>query len=105
MSVETKRRPPGAETRIVGVDLELQGALVARAGARCGRVVAEGETLADVVEAWADDRGAHVRFALLDGDRLRSGVVATRQGDDAEERLVAASRVRNGDTVRFSLRD
>ncbi len=104
MSIETK---PGGSTgdSVVSVEVVLEGPLVARAGARRRRVLAEGRTVVDVVSAWADERGSSVRYALLEGDRLRSDVVATRSTDGANEPLTGRSRVRNGDTIRFAFRE
>lgn len=91
---------------VAGVDMELTGALVARAGARRGRVlVPAGSALSEAIEAWGDEYGDHVRFALLAGDRLRSDVAAVRVTDGAAERLTASRRVVDGDTIRFELRD
>lgn len=106
MSVDTDiaRAEEGAAT--VGVDIELTGALVARAGARQGRVaVPAGSTLADAVEAWADSNGTHLRHALLEDNRVRSEVLALRVTDGRDERLVGSQPVRNGDTIRFEFRD
>jgi hypothetical protein len=90
----------------LGVDIELTGALVARAGARQGRVVVPaGSTVADAVTTWADRYGSHLRLALLEGDRLRSTVSAVRVADGGEKRLVASEPLRNGDTIRFEFRE
>lgn len=106
MSVESeitgfeKEKPP------VSVDIELRGALVARAGARRGRVtVPRGSTVAEAVVSWADEYGNHLQFALLEGERLRSDILAMRISDGKNERLAASQPVANGDTVRFELRD
>jgi hypothetical protein len=106
MSVNTDiaRADDGGGT--LGVDIELAGALVARAGARQGRVVVPQEsTVADAVTTWADRYGTHLRLALLDGDRLCSKVRAVRVSDGQNERLVASEPVHNGDTIRFEFRD
>jgi hypothetical protein len=106
MSVETENVRFDGERGAVGVDLELKGAIVARAGARHGRVLLpDGSTLADAIEAWGDDYGRHVRFALLEGDRLRSDLHAFRISDGNNERVVASQRVADGDTIRFEFRD
>lgn len=105
MSAETKHIRPH-DREVVEVDIELTGAIVARAGARHGRVhLSEGSTLVDAVEAWGDEYGDHVRFALLEGDRLRSDLRAFRVSDGDHERIVSSQRVVNGDTIRFELRD
>lgn len=103
MSVNTNPAE-GDDGRDVHVDFELTGALVARAGARGGRIRTGGETLLDAIEAWADDHGSHLRFALLKGDRLRSDVVARRVTDAGDERLAAAQPVADGDVIRFEPR-
>lgn len=104
MAVE--HTPAGSGEAVAGVDMELTGALVARAGARRGRVIVPaGSTLAEAIEAWGDDYGDHVRFALLAGDRLRSDVTAVRVSDGAAERLTATRPVVDGDTIRFELRE
>jgi len=106
MSVDTDITGVERERTTLGVDIELTGALVARAGARRGRVgVPQGSTVADAVRTWADGSGDHLRFALLEGERLRSDVIARRVSEGRDERLVASEPVRNGDTVRFEYRE
>lgn len=106
MSVERREEGPGIGVARVGVDVELAGALVVRAGAREERVVVPtGSTIADVVTTWSDRDGEHVRLGLLDGDRLRSEVLAERVSDGDDERLVASDRVQAGDAIRFRFRD
>ena len=104
MSTGTRPRDPAGDS-FVHVEVVLEGPLVARTGTRRGRVLAEGRTVVDVVSAWADECGSSVRYALLEGDRLRSDVVATRPTDGADEPLTGGSRVRNGDRIRFAFRD
>lgn len=87
------------------VDVRLEGALVARAGARRARVaVPEDGTIEDVVAALADEYGPQVQPAILEADRLRSDTIAVRESHDARERLSSNSDVRGGDTVRFQMR-
>ncbi|PSP92797.1 hypothetical protein BRC84_05535 [Halobacteriales archaeon QS_1_68_44] len=106
MSVDTDITGVEKEQATLGVDIELTGALVARAGARQGRVgVPQGSTVADAVRAWADQSGDHLRFALLEAERLRSDVIARRVSEGRDERLIASEPVRNGDTVRFEYRE
>ena len=106
MSVDTDIAGVETDRATIGVDIELTGALVARAGARRGRVgVPKGSTLADAVRAWADHSGDHLRFALLEGERLRSDVLARRVSGGRDRRLVASERVHNGDTIRLEYRD
>jgi hypothetical protein len=106
MSVDTDNACVETERATLGVDVELTGALVARAGARRGRVgVPQGSTLADVVRTWADHSGDHLRFALLDGERLRSDVIARRITGGHDGRLVASEPVHNGDSIRLEYRD
>jgi hypothetical protein len=104
MSAIVRGRGSGDGT--VGVDIEVDRSLVARAGTRGGRVlVPAGSTIAEAVEAWADGRGEHLRFALLDGSRLRSSVRASRLSGETTERLSASSRVVDGDVIRFERRE
>ncbi|MFB6118462.1 hypothetical protein [Halosegnis sp.] len=87
------------------VEVRLEGALVARAGARRARVaVPEDATLEDVVSALADEYGPQVRPAILEADRLRSDTIAVRESHDSQERLSSNSTVSGGDTVRFQMR-
>lgn len=106
MSVDTDFARADDDGGSVGVDLVLTGALVARAGARRGRVVvSSGSTVADAIDAWADAHGTHIRYALLEGDRLRSSVRARRVAGGTAGALVASEPVRNGDTIRFEFRE
>ncbi len=90
----------------VGVDIELCRSLVARAGVREGRViVSAGSTVAEAIETWADECGNHLRFALLNQDRLRSDIRAVRVLDGRDERITAACPVADGDVIRFRLRN
>lgn len=106
MSVERREEGSDLGEPRVGVDIELTGALVARAGAREARVVVPaGSTVADVLRAWGERDGAHVRLALLDGDRIRSEVLAVRVSDGGADRLVASDRVHAGDAILLRFRD
>lgn len=106
MSVDTDFARAADDGGSLGVDLVLTGALVARAGARRGRVVVQaGSTIADAIDAWADAHGTHIRYALLEGDRLRSSVRAVRVADGTDETLVASEPIRKGDTIRFEFRE
>ncbi len=106
MSVNTDIAKADEGGGSLGVDIELTGALVARAGARQGRVVVPaGSTVADAVTAWGDRYGSHLRLALLEGDRLRSTVSAVRVSDGGAEQLVASEPVHNGDTIRFEFHE
>lgn len=90
---------------VVGVDMELTGALVVRAGARQGHItVPPGSTLSEAIEKWGDDYGDHVRFALLDNDRLRSDITALRITGGNNERVAASQPVIDGETIRFKFR-
>jgi hypothetical protein len=106
MSLRTESVATGEGQATVGVDIELEGPLVARAGARRGRVlVPQGSTVVDAVTAWAEKSGSHLRYALLCDDRLRTQVDAVRITDGRNERLVASQPVRDGDTIRFEFHD
>lgn len=86
------------------VEVELEGTLVARAGARRVRVpLGEAATVADVVAALSEEYGPQVRPAILEGEQLRADTVAVRASPD-RERLSSDSRVEPGDTVRFRVR-
>ncbi|MCG1002319.1 MULTISPECIES: MoaD/ThiS family protein [Halobacterium] len=85
------------------VEVKLTGTVAARTGTHSARVgVDDDATVADVVDALADDLGPHVRAGVLEGSRLRTDTVVVRDATE-NEHLTAGSRLREGDTVRFSL--
>lgn len=85
------------------VEVTLTGTLAARTGTHCARVGVPGDaTVADVVNALADQFGPQVRTGVLDGSRLRTDTVVVRESPDSEL-LSATSAVHAGDTVRFHL--
>jgi len=85
------------------VEVKLTGTLAARTGTHRARVgVGPDATVADVVDALADQFGPQVRAGVLVGSRLRTDTVVVRESPDAET-LSAGSSVRDGDTVRFKL--
>ncbi|CQH49637.1 uncharacterized protein HHUB_1546 [Halobacterium hubeiense] len=85
------------------VEVKLTGTLAARTGTHSARVgVARDATVADVVDALADELGPQVRAGVLEGSRLRTDTVVVRDSADGEP-LTAGSRLREGDTVRFTL--
>jgi hypothetical protein len=85
------------------VEVTLTGTLAARTGTHRARVgVGPNATVADVVDALADQFGPQVRAGVLVGSRLRTDTVVVRESPDSET-LSAGSSVRDGDTVRFQL--
>jgi len=85
------------------VEVKLTGTLAARTGTHRARVgVGPDATVADVVDALADQFGPQVRAGVLVGSRLRTDTVVVRESPDSET-LSASSSVRDGDTVRFQL--
>lgn len=85
------------------VDVKLTGTLAARTGTHRARVgVAPDATVADVVDALAEQFGPQVRSGVLEGSRLRTDTVVVRESPDGEP-LSAGSTVHDGDTVRFQL--
>lgn len=90
----------------VGVGVELAGLLVVRAGIRRAQMsLPAGATVADVVDRLAERNGLQVRRALLKGDRLRQGVVATVSSSETRERASADTPVGHGERVRFEFVD
>jgi len=85
------------------VEVKLTGTLAARTGTHRARVgVPDDGTVADVVNALADEFGPQVRAGVLEGSRLRTDTVVVRESPDGEP-LSATSAVHAGDTVRFRL--
>ncbi len=85
------------------VEVKLTGTLAARTGTHSARVGGDDDaTVADVVDALADELGSHVRAGVLEGSRLRTDTAVVRDATDSEV-LSAGSRLHEGDTVRFSL--
>jgi|AntDeeMinimDraft_4_1070355.scaffolds.fasta_scaffold16902_2 ribose 5-phosphate isomerase len=85
------------------VEVKLTGTLAARTGTHRARVgVGSDATVADVVDALAEQFGPQVRSGVLVGSRLRTDTVVVRESPDSET-LSAGSSVRDGDTVRFKL--
>lgn len=88
----------------MGVEVKLEGALVARTGAHRAYVrVPADATVEDVIEQLAEEYGPQVRPALLEGERLRTDTIAVRESRSPGERLTSTSDVEPGDTVRFEL--
>ncbi|MFB6270960.1 MAG: MoaD/ThiS family protein [Halobacterium sp.] len=85
------------------VEVKLTGTLAARTGTHRARVgVTEDATVADVIEALAEEFGPHVRAGVLEGSRLRTDTVVVRESPDGGP-LTAGSQVHDGDTVCFHL--
>jgi hypothetical protein len=85
------------------VEVTLTGTLAARTGTHRARVgLGPDATVADVVDALADQFGPQVRAGVLVGSRLRTDTVVVRESPAAET-LSAGSTVQDGDTVRFRL--
>lgn len=103
MSTGTTHSDTGPEVgERIGVSVELAGTLVARAGLRRAQLaLPAGATVADAVEELAAEFGAQVRPALLKGNHLRQGTVATRRTQRSVERVGAGSTLAHGDRVRI----
>lgn len=84
--------------------IEISRSLAARVGTQEARVsVHEGDTVGDVIGRLGDHYGPQVQFGMLDGDRLRSDVIAIRNPDSEHEPVTATSPVEPGDALEFHL--
>jgi hypothetical protein len=85
-------------------DIEISRSLAARVGTHEAHVgVREGDTVRDITDRLAAEYGPQVRSGMLDGDRLRSDVIATRITDSASEPVTADSSLEPGDALEFHL--
>jgi hypothetical protein len=84
--------------------IEISRSLAARVGTHEAHVgVREGDTVRDIIHRLANEYGPQVRSGMLDGDRLRSDVIAKRQGEDGEEPVSADTPIMPEDSLRFHL--
>ncbi|WP_247009987.1 hypothetical protein [Halorientalis litorea] len=84
--------------------ISISRSLAARVGTHEASVgVHEGDTVRDIVERLADQYGPQVRSGMLDGDRLRSDVIAVRNPDSDPESVTADSPLAPGDDLEFHL--
>jgi hypothetical protein len=85
-------------------EIEISRSLAARVGTHEAHIgVREGDTVRDVIERLAAEYGPQVRSGMLDGERLRSDVIATRISDTATEPVTADSSLEPGDELEFHL--
>ncbi|WP_246983820.1 hypothetical protein [Halorientalis marina] len=84
--------------------IEISRSLAARVGTHEAHVrVVEGNTVRDIIDRLADEYGAQVRSGLLDGDRLRSDVIAKRHSEMMTESVTADSEIEPDDELEFHL--
>ncbi len=84
--------------------IEISRSLAARVGTHEAHVgVREGDTVRDVIERLANEVGPQVHSGMLDGERLRSDVIAVRNPDTDHESVTADSDLEPGDTLEFHL--
>jgi len=84
--------------------IEISRSLAARVGTQEARVgVREGDTVRDVIHRLADRFGPQVEHGMLDGDRLRSDVIAVRNPNTDHEPVTARSSLAPGDSLEFHL--
>jgi len=84
--------------------IEISRSLAARVGTHEAHVgVRDGDTVRDVIEKLAGEYGTQVETGILDGNRLRSDVIAVRNPDADHEPVTATSELDAGDTLEFHL--
>lgn len=85
-------------------DIDISRSLAARVGTHEGHVAVEdGDTVRDIVDRLAERHGPQVRSGILEGDRLRSDVVARRMTDGGAEPAAADTPVGPGDDLELKL--
>ncbi len=85
-------------------DIEISRSLAARVGAQEAHVgVREGDTVRDVIDRLAVEYGSQVARGMLDGNRLRSDVIAVRNPGREQESVTADTALRPGDALEFHL--
>ncbi|MFB6143019.1 MAG: MoaD/ThiS family protein [Halorientalis sp.] len=85
-------------------DIDISRSLAARVGTHEATVgIHEGDTVRDLIERLADRYGSQVRSGMLDGDRLRSDVIAVRNPEGDRESVTADSELSPGDDLEFHL--
>jgi adenylylsulfate kinase-like enzyme len=84
--------------------IEISRSLAARVGTHEAHVrVVDGDTVRDIIERMAEEYGSQVRAGMLDGDRLRSDVIAKRTADGLTESVTADSPIEPADELEFHL--
>mgnify|MGYP000515191691 CR=1 FL=1 len=84
--------------------IEISRSLAARGGTHEAHVrVVEGDTVRDVVDRLAAEYGSQVASGMLDGNRLRSDVIAVRNPDTGHESVTADTALHPGDSLEFHL--
>ncbi|WP_299265995.1 MoaD/ThiS family protein [Halorientalis sp.] len=85
-------------------DIEISRSLAARVGAQEAHVgVRDGETVREVIDRLTELYGSQVASGMLDGNRLRSDVIAVRNPDTDYESVTADTALRPGDSLEFHL--
>lgn len=84
--------------------IEISRSLTARVGTHEATVgVNEGDTVGDIIDRLADSYGPQVRSGMLDGNRLRSDVIAVRNPETDREPVTADTTLEHGDALEFHL--
>lgn len=84
--------------------IEISRSLAARVGTHDAHVgVRDGDTVQDIIERLAAEYGSQVQTGILDGNRLRSDIIAVRNPDSDHEPVTARSGLEPGDTLEFHL--
>jgi adenylylsulfate kinase-like enzyme len=84
--------------------IQISRSLAARVGTHDAHVrVIDGDTVRDIIERMAAEYGSQVRAGMLDGDRLRSDVIATRDSGGMTESVTADSPIEPEDELEFHL--
>lgn len=84
--------------------IHISRSLAARVGTHDAHVgVRQDDTVRDVIDRLAAEYGPQVRTGMMEGERLRSDVIAVRNPDAEHESVTAESRLEPGDTVEFHL--
>ncbi|RXK51943.1 MoaD/ThiS family protein [Halorientalis pallida] len=85
-------------------DIDISRSLAARVGAQEAHIgVREGDTVRDVIDRLAAEYGSQVASGMLDGNRLRSDVIAVRNPDTEHESVTADTALQPGDSLDFHL--
>ncbi|WP_424017818.1 MoaD/ThiS family protein [Halorientalis pallida] len=85
-------------------DIDISRSLAARVGAQEAHIgVREGDTVRDVIDRLAAEYGSQVASGMLDGNRLRSDVIAVRNPDTEHEPVTADTALDPGDSLDFHL--
>lgn len=85
-------------------DVEISRSLAARVGTHEAHVsVQPGDTVRGVIERLAEEYGSQVETGILDGERLRSDVIAIRKTAEDEQPVTASTALDPGDALEFHL--